>query len=73
MTRQEQHEFVTELIQSITLDIVKKVPRFPAEWTGHQIRQYIADTFNSQCVWDAYRLKGADLKAYRNDVAVNNL
>ena len=73
LTRAEQQTIVHDLLQTLERDIINgiKQDRIPAEWTGHELRQYIVDRAQEQIAY--LKMPPAKLKAYRNDVLVNNL
>jgi len=43
MNKQDQQRIVDEIFESAMHDIVGKLPRFPDDWNGIQIRRYIAE------------------------------
>jgi hypothetical protein len=53
MTRAEQKRFIRELIGSVQKTLLDNVSKVPAEWDGHEIRQWIADKFQES----SYTLK----------------
>lgn len=73
LTRAEQQVLVHDLCQHLEQEIIQAIKhdRIPAEWTGHELRQLIADRALSQIAY--MKMTPARAKAYRNDVAVNNL
>lgn len=73
MTKDEQMKFVAYLTASITKDLFTKLQdgRVPEEWDGHELRQWIADTFMESGV--IHPMKGKRLKDYKNTLIVNNL
>lgn len=73
LNRAEQQTLVHDLLQSLEREIVTaiKLDRIPATWDGHELRQYIVDRATEQIVF--LKMPPAKLKAYRNDVLVNNL
>jgi len=68
MTKRDQRRFVRELVMNVRRDLLKQVALFPAEWDGHEIRQFIADTFQAS----SYTLKRMPrrLRDYRNAVLI---
>ena len=73
LTRAEQQTIVHDLLQTLERDIINgiKQDRVPAGWTGHELRQYIVDRAAEQIIF--VKMSPTKLKAYRNDVLVNNL
>ena len=79
MTQEEKITFVRELIDNVRDEIIAKVPNMPDEWDGHELRRFIADRFEEANMGllarGQVRSRGNSkrLKAYRNEVIVNNL
>lgn len=67
MTKQEQKTFVRELIANVRADLLKQSKLIPPEWDGHELRQWIADTFQESSY--TLRQDKRRYKAYRNAVA----
>lgn len=70
MTRDEQKEFILDLCRSVHRSIESSIEkgRIPAEWDGHELRQYIADKFAEQTT----KLDRRRMREYRNHVAVTS-
>jgi hypothetical protein len=82
MTREQQAEFVSEIIDSVKADLLAKVGNTPEEWDGHQLRAWIAERFAQNVIGyfraelklkAAYDSTRKTLREYQNDVLVNNL
>ena len=74
MTRNEQEQFVVDMLFAVAEDIVEKFDSgaFPEHWDGVQLRQYITDKVRQRC--DAYRfMTSADLLKYNNEMITFNL
>jgi hypothetical protein len=71
MNTRDKAAFVRDLISSVRTDLLKKVSRTPEEWDGHELRQWIADSFREQAYSNV--LKGKRHRDYVNAVAVHNL
>ena len=72
MTKHEQTVFIDDLIASIRNEVMQRVPYFPDNWDGHQLREYVADVAGrsrSTLMIEDRRMK----REYRNDVATRPL
>lgn len=47
-TRKGKREMIRSLCRGIEKHVLLKVPRMPAEWTGHEIRELLADMFHGE-------------------------
>lgn len=72
MKRIEQVKFINDLVNSIKRDLVADVPRIPAEWDGHELRQWIIDRFTERAALGSL-MRGARRREYQNDVITHNL
>jgi hypothetical protein len=71
MDKADKKRFVTDLVTAIKKDVIAKIEsgEIPEEWTGHELRFYLADRFA-----DSARIADKRRKpAYKNDVLVRNL
>ena len=73
MTRQEQYNFVRELIGNTEAKILARLDRVPEEWDGHELRQYVADQFRESVSRTMTEPRSRRMRDYRNTVLVNNL
>jgi hypothetical protein len=71
MTRTEQGNFVTELIEHVKADILTILPHIPEEWDGHELRQLIADRFTKASKFTLQDRKR--YRAYRNFIITHSL
>ena len=74
MTRNEQEQFVVDMLFAVAEDIVEKFDSgaFPEHWDGVQLRQYITDKVKERC--DAKRfMTPGDYSNYINIVYNNKL
>lgn len=71
MTRAEQRKFVNELIANVRKELMEKMPNVPEDWDGHELREWIADTFK-QCSF-TLRQQKRRYRDYVNAVSVHNL
>jgi hypothetical protein len=64
MTLKEKRAFVRSLTNSVRNAILARTDAMPAEWDGHELRQFLADEFARE----VYRptMTGRRLRAYRN-------
>ena len=69
MTRERQREFVRELTENITAEIMRNAARWPEHWDGHELRMLLADHYHESATMSDGRRK-AD---YENDRLVLNL
>jgi len=70
MTRAEQQQFVDELITGIHFALNAKMDRIPDDWDGHELRQWIADTFQYNATLER---KSRRYRAYQKAVITHNL
>ncbi len=82
MTAAEKRRFIRSLSKSVTKELLTKVAKMPREWDGNEIRELIADTFNSQrnlssrVFWgdaSGARANKRRLREYRNERLTRNL
>lgn len=71
MTRPEQVQFIEELIDGIKDGLIKDLHRVPAEWDGHELRQWICDRVERGA--NMGTLKGRRRHEYNNTVLTANL
>lgn len=71
MTTDRKAEFVRELMESVGQSLAEDLTRVPADWDGHELRQWIADRFAREVCGDV--MKGRRLRDYRNAAAMSNL
>ncbi len=69
LNRTEKRKFVNDLVKSVKEIVLARVSKMPEDWDGHELRQYLADSFAHQTC----KMENRRLKSYRNDVLVNNL
>lgn len=75
MTPEEQMNFACELIENVKKDIVHKilVPGLPAEWDGHELREYIAEKFGDCRSRLMTEPRSPRRRKYKNTVLVSDL
>lgn len=71
MNVNEKDQFVQRILHDLKHEILRRVPKFPEEWDGHEIRQFISDYYNEH--YAKYMLQGKRLKEYKNICLINNL
>ena len=71
MTRQEQRNFVDEMLVSVKVRLLNRVADVPEDWCGVELREWIKDTVKE--VVPLGMLKGSRRRKYVNDVVINNL
>lgn len=71
MTKNEKYQFVKQLTNTITRDVVEKIEsgKIPENWDGLDLRLYLADRFDRATV----KTTKARKKEYNNTVLINNL
>lgn len=77
MTKAEKRKFIKNFMGSVQKELLEKVDRaVPAEWDGHELRVWIAETFT----WEAAGTRGQNglmsgtrYRDYKNEVIVRNL
>ena len=71
--KQDQKRFIAELSQTVLDDMYTTIDagKVPANWDGHELRQWLQDRFTAANFGDA--LRGSRRRAYKNTVLVNNL
>jgi len=47
-TRAGKRAFIRSLCGSIEVAVLAAVPQMPADWDGHELRELIAEVFNSE-------------------------
>jgi hypothetical protein len=48
MTRAEQKKFLEIFIDGIKGELIARSDRWPVEWDGHELRELVADAFDSE-------------------------
>ena len=74
MTRDEQCQFVKDLVERIAHDIYQNIwdGNVPEYWGGIELRLYIAEAMERGCAGRTFATD-KDMKEYRNDVLVRGL
>lgn len=75
MTRQEQSQFVIDLINNVRVDILKSIEgnKIPEEWDGIELREFISEKFDrerSSLLSDKRYQRSKD---YLNHILIKNL
>lgn len=72
MTRNEQAQFTSVLIDRVREEIAEKIEsgKIPENWDGIELRRYIARKFEECVMGDMPRRRKT---AFENDIIVNNL
>jgi hypothetical protein len=66
---EKQLRILEELLESVGRSLRRDMYRIPADWDGHEIRQWVADRFAGS----AGSMSGSRLATYRNDCLVKAL
>ena len=71
MNRQEQIDFVKDLLGKISEDVIRKIEseQIPDDWNGLQLRKFLADKFSDEVL----EMKRTAKWKYKNDVLINQL
>lgn len=70
MKKDEQKQFIHDLISAVEGEMMDSLPRIPEHWEGIELRNWIADRFSRQ-VWRNW--SKAEQKDYENDKLTLNL
>lgn len=73
MKMSEKKKFIQDLCDYVRDTTVEKVGNMPEEWTGHELRRYLADKFEEQTTTTMRDSHSARMKDYRNTIATTNL
>ncbi len=71
MNAQDKKNFVQDMLMSLERSILKHIDAMPAEWDGHELRQYIVDKATEKCLIQKMPTKA--MQSYRNEIIVRNL
>lgn len=71
MNAEEKEQFITDLTNGIASHFLGKVKDLPEDWDGHELRQWMVDTWKREAIWRP--MEGKRMKDYRNEVLVRNL
>lgn len=73
MSKEEQKEFLTGIIKTVTDEMISKLDKIPENWEGGELRYWIRENFNS-IVWsDRQDKRAANYRNYINDVITKGL
>lgn len=70
-TRKGKRAFIRVLTTNIRNQILAAVPKMPSEWTGHELRAYLADVTERERTF--LMQKGKRKRDYLNTVITENL
>lgn len=76
MTKQEQRDFIAELIENIKGDIIKRTnggEKIPDDWDGIELRWLIRDSFSTVVFGGYTDRRSKRYKDYSNIVIMENL
>lgn len=48
MTAKEKRAFILNFCKQVGKKLANEVPRMPEHWNGHELREYVADEFDSE-------------------------
>ena len=69
MTKEQQEAFIQDILKSFSEAVIEKVPHFPENWDGFEIRQYMLNYFKEHYVWTS--MPTGRLKEFNNELLVN--
>lgn len=69
MSKSEQRRIIRELCANLKATMLDKVKNIPDDWTGRELRNYMADKASEQFRFDL----GSGAKKYKNDMLIRNL
>jgi phage gp37-like protein len=72
LTLPQKDKLVQDILSDLTGEILKKVDKWPENWDGHEIRQFIADYYEMHYIFGT-SLKGKRKAEYKNTCLVDNL
>ena len=68
-----KENFINELVNSVTADVLREVKKYPENWDGIELRWRIADAFGQTVIGNIGDRKGKRYRDYKNTVLVDNL
>ena len=72
LSKQEKEKLLKDFIGNVQKSMLEKLDRVPEDWDGHELREWVGETFYFERTQAMARDKKR-LKKYKNDVLVNNL
>ncbi len=74
MTKSEKVKFVTDILESVSTEIIGKINSgaIPEGWTGHELRCWMSDKFSDD-IRMLRQMGPTRYREYKNDVLVHNL
>lgn len=66
----EKRDFIDDLIEQVKEEIMEASPKFPENWNGYEIRQFIADKFADA---NHCKMSLSRKRAYNNTILIENL
>jgi hypothetical protein len=70
MNKQEQKQFINDMLVTLEESIIKNIDRIPEEWDGRELRQYLVDKAEELNYMPMDRQRKKD---YANDIMIYNL
>jgi len=70
MNREEQKQFISDLVSFTSREIEKDLPKIPEEWGAVQLRMWAARRFENQ-IWR--NTLPSEKRNFENDLTVYNL
>jgi hypothetical protein len=71
MNKIEQKQFIHIMMDNLKAQILSKADKFPEDWGGWELRQYVADK-SSEVVWSSMK-NPTKKRKYNNDCLIKGL
>ena len=73
MTKQEQAQFIEDLMNGIRDDLLSKVDGFPEDWDGYELRLLVQNRCDDQILWGKVNRRTKRYQDYRKYAIKNFL
>ncbi len=71
MNKKEKIEFIESIMDTVKENLLKNIDKYPENWDGKQLRQYISDYVDENVAWVTMTSK--EKREYNNDILINSL
>ncbi len=71
MNKKEKIEFIESIMDTVKENLLKNIDKYPGNWDGKQLRQYISDYVDENVAWVTMTSK--EKREYNNDILINSL
>lgn len=72
MNSKDKKRFITNLCNSVKLELISKIGKMPENWDGIELRELICDKFKNETYLGNDK-KSKRFKDYQNEVLIKNL